>query len=418
MMTLRPEPADQDAVGSAADAVRAGLEGKRPLRIVILSGDADANLGDRAILQAMVHELRSIRPTARIAVVSSPGSRLGVEVTEIRRGPLGFVKLCVTCARSDLVLCGGGGLFQDDDSLIKMPYWCLRVLLARLLSGRVVGYSLGVGPLRSLTSRLAARLAFAAMASVSARDPLAQHAAQSLTAKRVSVVPDPALLLPKAQQETVRGWLAANGVPLHGKTLIGVAVRRWFPPGRRIVPHMVRSRLAPGRQALSPESERLAALLGRVLDELIRRHDAHVLLMPSYGASHEGDLAMSRAVIASMSESKVQLLEVDEPTLYKGIASVLQLFLGGRMHPTIFAASTGTPVVGLSYNQKFQGFFGMLGLGHQVMDVIDFTSNERVEDLVNLASAALSGPTVSREHVDQLVERVRCHNRAILGTLP
>src|SRR5262245_45422496 len=137
-------------------------EGRRPT-IVILGGDADANLGDRAILQATIHELRQLHPDSRIAVVSSAGSSFGAAVNAIPRGVRGFSRLCVALARSDLVICGGGGLFQDDDSLVKMPYWCLRVLLARALSGRVVGYSLGVGPLESLTSRFAARCAFAAM---------------------------------------------------------------------------------------------------------------------------------------------------------------------------------------------------------------------------------------------------------------
>lgn len=395
----------------------AGSTCRGPLCIVILSGDADANLGDRAILQAMVRELRTIDPDATITVVSCPGSRLGVDVTAIPRGPRGFAKLCVALARSDLVLCGGGGLFQDDDSLVKMPYWCLRVLLARALSGHVVGYSLGVGPLRSFTSRVAARLAFAAMESISVRDPIAQAVAQSLTAKPVSVVPDPALLLQAVRRETAMDWLAAHAVPLQGKALIGVAVRRWFPPRRRLVPHKIRSELTPSSQPLSPGSERLAALLGRVLDELIRRHDAYVLLMPPYRAPHEGDVAMSRAVMANMSEVQVKLLEVDEPALYKGITSLLQLFVGGRMHPTIFAASVGTPVVGLAYNPKFQGFFAMLGLGEQTMDVLDFVRNERYEELANLASAALRGPAVTAAQVDSLVERVRSYNRALLGAL-
>jgi polysaccharide pyruvyl transferase CsaB len=398
-------------------AARAESKGRRPPCIVILSGDADANLGDRAILQAMVCELHSIQPNATITVVSRRGSDLAIGATAIPSGPRGFVKLCIALARSDLILCGGGGLFQDDDSLIKMPYWCLRVLLARTLSTRVVGYSLGVGPLRSLTSRVAARLAFAAMESISVRDPVAQAVAQSLTTKPVSVVPDPALLLQAVRRETATAWLAAHAVPLQGKPLIGVAVRRWFPPQRRLVPHKIRSRLAPSSQALTEGSERLAALLGRVLDELIRRHDAYVLLMPPYRAPHEGDVAMSRAVMANMSERQVQLLEVDEPALYKGIASLLHLVLGGRMHPTIFAASVGTPVVGLAYNPKFQGFFAMLGLGEQTMNVLDFVRNERHEELADLASAALRGPAVSRAQVDPLLERLRAYNRALMGTL-
>jgi polysaccharide pyruvyl transferase WcaK-like protein len=402
-----------DADAASSPAALAG--GGRPPSILILAGDADSNLGDRAILQAMVRELRQAHADATITVVSSSAARLGVDVMAISRGPRGFLQLCAAAVRSDLVLCGGGGLFQDDDSLIKMPYWCLRVLLMRLLAGRVVGYSLGVGPLRFFTSRLGARLAFAAMAAISVRDSLARDTAQSLTSKPVSIVPDPALLLPMVDQEIARNWLSAQGVPLQDRALIGVAVRRWFPPGNRIVPHHIRSALVPGGPRLSEESEHLAALLAGVLDELIRRHDAYVVLMPSYGAPHEGDVAMSRHVMANMSETGVQLLEVDDPALYKGITSLMSLFLGGRMHPTIFAASAGTPVIGLEYNPKFSGFFGMLGLNGQVMNVIDFVRNERVTALVDLASAALQQPGVPAASIESLAERIRGYNLELLG---
>lgn len=417
MNTAHSEPvAKATDTKTPLDQAMASLSVHSP-RILILSGDVDSNLGDRAILQSLYHELRNIRPDANIALVSSCGERLGIDATFIPRGVRGFVKLCKETARSDLVVCGGGGLFQDDDSLIKMPYWALRVLAARILCGRVVGYSLGVGPLGSLTSRIAARLAFAGMQSVSVRDPLAKETAQSVTDKPVSLVPDPALLLPTEQKQRVRIWLAEKGVPLGEQNLIGVAVRRWFPPGRRLLPHKIKSRLIPGEIKLSAGSKRLAALLAKVLDELIREHNARVLLMPSYGADHEGDGLMSREVMANMSEDKVHLLEIDSPALYKGITSEMRLFIGGRMHPSIFAAATGTPVVGVAYNPKFHGFYRMLGLDDQVMDVTDFVKDERVEALVTLASRTLQGPRVPREQIEPLEQCIRLYNRNLFGAL-
>ena len=55
-------------------------------------------------------------------------------------------------ASADLVLVGGG-LFQDDDSLIKMPYWGLKVAIVRLFARRMVTYSIRAGPLRSRRTR-------------------------------------------------------------------------------------------------------------------------------------------------------------------------------------------------------------------------------------------------------------------------
>ena len=81
-----------------------------------------------------------------------------------------------------LTCCGGAGLFQDDDSVVKMPYWALRVAAARLLAPRVVAYALGIGPLDARLSRWCAKLAFACMARVTVRDERAREVAQALAA--------------------------------------------------------------------------------------------------------------------------------------------------------------------------------------------------------------------------------------------
>jgi polysaccharide pyruvyl transferase WcaK-like protein len=125
-----------------------------------LAGDADGNLGDRATLKSMYEEIRTIYPHAGLTLVLSDRIRAERDAYIVPRGLHGFPKLCTAASQSDMVLCGEGGLFQDDDNLIKMPSWGLRVLLMRLLCRRVIGYSLGIGPLNAPTSRLFARLAF------------------------------------------------------------------------------------------------------------------------------------------------------------------------------------------------------------------------------------------------------------------
>ena len=164
-------------------------------RILILAGDVDGNLGDHAILQASCAMLRRACPGVAITVVSDEPerSRCDFGADAVPRGLRGLPALARAAARSDLVLCGGGGLFQDDDSLVKMPYWALRVAAARLLAPRVVAYSLGVGPLEAGVSRWCARLAFACMERVTVRDERARKVAQPLAARMVDLVPDPAL---------------------------------------------------------------------------------------------------------------------------------------------------------------------------------------------------------------------------------
>ena len=386
----------------------------RPTRVLILTGDVDSNIGDQAILRATCEDLRKIRPSIRIAAVSA-AAELRIDANFIQPGPRGFIKLCREAASSDLVLCGGGGLFQDDDSQVKMPYWALRILLVRLLCKRVIGYSLGVGPLHSKTGRFAARLAFSMMERVSARDPLGQQLAQTLTAKSVALVPDPALHLVKTNGPAVRKYLETQSVPLSAPYLIGVAVRRWYPPQRRFIPQKNRTWFSGGKTELIDESKRLAAMLAEVLDELVRRHRAHILMMPSYCAPHEADRMMASEIISRMEQTGAQLLDVDDPALYKGIASEVSLMIGGRMHPAILAASSGTPAVGLAYNQKFQGLFQMLEIDEQLMDVVDFVQGAKILELTDIASAAMVGPNDCLQRAVTLADQTQEFNRLLLG---
>lgn len=386
-------------------------------QVLILGGDADGNLGDRAILQSMCHELRRVVPAVIVyVVVSNPAQTVpfnGMKV--ITKGPLGLLALCRAAMRSDMVLCGGGGLFQDDDSLVKMPYWAMRVLLVRLFCKRIIGYSLGVGPLRADISKIFARLAFACMEQVTVRDIFAQTTAQPLTHKRVTVIPDPALLIIPETTEVVQLYMEKHGVPLDGRPLIGVAPRRWFPPRHRVIPHHIKSKIFPGPPQTVAEEAQMIKQIANVVDSLVHQHNAYIVFLPSYNLQHEGDMKLCENIVSEMESSSGTILQIDQPALYKGVTGMLDVLLGGRMHPTIFAMAMGTPCVGLAYNKKFYGFFESLDLSSQVMDVESFVLERRLDDLIQLINHALHNKLDLSERVARLAQKIRLFNNKLLS---
>lgn len=385
--------------------------------ILIIAGDADGNLGDRAILYSMVEQMRLLKPDIQITGVLAKPGRLPakLQLHTVPRGLPGLFRLISAALRADLVLCGGGGLFQDDDSLIKMPYWAARVLLMRACCHRVTGYSLGVGPLSATTSRLCARIAFSCMDRVSTRDPIARTTAQTLTSNKVEVVPDPALLLSAASAEEAERYLEKHAIPLSGKPLIGVAVRRWFPARRRLIPNRLAAKFRSPNQSAVHQSEKMCKLLARVLDQLARQHDAHIVFLPTYNVSHEGDDRICQSIQDKMNTDSGSILCIDDPALYKAVTARLAVLLGGRMHPTIFAAASGTPIVGLAYNPKFTGFFSLLGLDDYVMNVVDFVNLELTDDLVAMVSNALRRKPDVRASIIAADATLQAFNRRLLG---
>lgn len=384
------------------------------VRILILGGDSDGNLGDRAIAQAMLRELGAVDQAPEVTILSADGATWAGDprLHVLPRGLRGLPALWRSAATSDLVLCGGGGLFQDDDSLVKMPYWGLRVAMIRVLCPHIVGYSLGVGPLRTVTSRLFARLAFACMERISVRDPRAYDTSQPLTHKVVSIVPDPALMLPAVSRDTARRWLAEHGVPQDGTPLIGFTTRRWFPARNRLIPHRVASRFRHPAPP-SAEANRMTQLLAQALDRLVEHSGARILFLPTYTTRAEGDDLVCAAVRDAMAAPSGPILRMTDPALYKGVVAELRALVSGRMHPTIFAVAAGTPVVGLAYNQKFHGFFELAGLSEYVMDMEQFVHAESAEELARLVRSAMDRGPVAPAHIAQLMEQVRQFNQSL-----
>ena len=374
-------------------------------KILILAGDTDGNLGDLAIVTATCDYLRRNHPGVEISVVTSKPdrdrARLGI--TPIRRGLRGLPALLAAARNADLVICGGGGLFQDDDSLVKMPYWALRLLLVRAFSNRITGLSIGAGPLDHGISRFFARLALRNIEPISVRDALASSILSPLTDKAIEIVPDPAFLLEPARQETARQALNDAGVPLDRTPLVGVAVRRLFHTRSNVIPHKYAVRLGidrrRGRREMTAFIDNVAASLDRVVEQT----GAHIVFMPTYNVGHENDLGVCEAIGMAMQSRRHSILMLDDPALYKAVTGLLSVMLCGRMHPAILAAGQGTPVVGLAYNQKFAGMFVLLGQPERCMGMTDLLDAANVARLYGLLKTAIADPAAHRPQTVELV---------------
>jgi polysaccharide pyruvyl transferase WcaK-like protein len=388
------------------------------MNVLILAGDTDGNVGDRAIVLSTCLALRRSDPNVRITLVSGrpEEDQAHFSAETIPRGWRGIAQLATAARRSDLVLCGGGGLFHDDASLVKMPYWAVRLAFVRLFARRLVGYSLGVGPLDWSVSRLCARLAFSCFDELSVRDEFAQALTQPLTSKPVQLVPDPAVLLPPAEDSVAARILATVGVPDDGSPVIGVAVRRWFHHHPTVIPHKYAVKYHLRRVRGQESCARMTSLLAEVLDRVREERKAHIVFLPTYGVSHEGDDRICEEVGRKMQTVRPCIARITEPRAYKAVSGRLSVLLGGRMHATIMAAAMGTPVVGLSYNLKFEGFFRLIDREDRVMAIEDFVRNRRVEDLSDLLVSGLREGRRIPHRLKELTETTRiCTVRLLTG---
>jgi polysaccharide pyruvyl transferase CsaB len=325
--------------------------GKDIYRVGITGSYGGLNLGDEAILQSIIAQLRKDLPKLEITVFSRDAEdtkrRHQVErAVQVRK--LSRAEIMPEVERLDLLILGGGGILYDADARTYLR----EVQLAREKRVPVFVYAIGAGPLTHAAAQAAVRENLADVTMVTVREKSAHRVLEEAGLHRddVVVTADPALLL--KPEPLPRGILRHEG--LEGRRrLIGMSVRE------------------PGVAAPDLDEKVYHALIANAADFMVDRYDANVVFVPMERSVL--DTQHSHAVIAKM-------LRAQSATVLKGeytsgqILSWMGKFdfaLGMRLHFLIFAAIQGTPFVALPYAGKVSGFLEALGVPAPPLNLVN-----------------------------------------------
>ncbi|HSE97771.1 MAG TPA: polysaccharide pyruvyl transferase CsaB, partial [Blastocatellia bacterium] len=319
-----------------------------PARKVLLAGYYGfGNAGDEAILSVIVEDLGRLAGPIDIVVVSGDPEATtksynlrAVRFTDIAR----IIDEIETC---DLVILGGGGLFQDywgfdptnllTRNYTNIAYYGTMAVLATILDKHLMLYSVGVGPLFSQPSREHTRLSFeqASRATVRDAESRALLAACGLDPSRVEVCADPAFRLEPASKQEARNILKAEGLSMNGEPLIGVSLRSW---------------------SMGASIEHWTREVAKALDWFVSRHNARLLFLPlqTTGEHLTDDSAISKQVIDQLRKKELAHIIRGEYRAREiaGLLAVCDMVVGMRLHSIIFAANSSVPAVGLVYDEK------------------------------------------------------------------
>jgi len=191
-------------------------------KIGITGSYGGLNLGDEAILQSMLEQLRREVPDAEITVFSRDAEdtkrRHKVErAVPVRK--LSRAEVVPEVERLDLLLFGGGGILYDADARTYLR----EVLVAKEHGVPVMLFAVGAGPLTHATAQAAVREALEGVAMITVREKAAQQCLEEAGVRReVIVTADPALLL--KPEPLPRNVLKIEGLDGR-KRLIGMSVR-------------------------------------------------------------------------------------------------------------------------------------------------------------------------------------------------
>jgi polysaccharide pyruvyl transferase CsaB len=300
------------------------------------------NLGDEAILTAVIASLRQEMPDCRITVLSAnpTATRETHGVNAIPR--MDFKAIHHALRDADLLLSGGGSLFQDATSVRSLLYYLGVVWLALRMKKPVMVYAQGIGPLTRRSSRALTRLVLNRVNLITLRDEESAHelAQLGVTRPRIGVTADPTFTLQPASSERADEILAKAGAT---SPCIGIALRQWR-----------------GWFEAEENVERMA----RTLESIGQWVNGSMVLLPLQ-FPQDADLAQKMTRHMNRRGGRpCQPVVVNEPLRPDEMLAIIgkmDVLIAMRLHALIFAAAMNVPMVGIVYDPKVERLLRQVG---------------------------------------------------------
>lgn len=354
-------------------------------KVVISGYYGFGNSGDEAMLFAIISQLKHRIPGLDIVVLSQrpddTAREFGVRAVPRRA----FGPIWRELGNADLLLSGGGSLFQDVTSPRNVIYYAGVILMAWLRRKKICLYGQGIGPLNLPLSRFLVRSVVRMADLVTLRDRGSLIELEAMGVKRpVQVTADPVLALEAEPEGCKRGRVLLQEAGAPEGPLLGVSLRRWPDVGAvsGAVAGLADTMTSQGwRVVLVPLQPDDTEILGRLKKQM-----------------------RSPAVVLDNVKGFRDLLAV---------SACFDLCLGMRLHFLIFTVMSGVPAVGLGYDPKVERFMSEVGL--PTLPVAGITAG----DLQRAVEGLLAGrdvPVRLLQRVDDL-RRKAWHNADMVAAL-
>ncbi len=287
------------------------------------------NVGDEALLGAIVESLRNYEPKLHITVLSAQPEKtagsLGVASVS-RTNVLQIVGVIRDC---DLLISGGGSLLQDVTGPLTIPYYLGIVKIAQWFKKRVMFYAQGVGPVNKSFGKTLIREVVSKVDLITLRDNDSACLLKSLGVdNELLVTADPVFgAISTVNDDTKKALQKLVGVNFE-QPVAGIAIRPWTHTETTI-------------DAVAQAADYLAA------------QGEQVLLIPMHFPT---DLPACHQLLQRMSQSATVVEKNLGPKNLLPLVGCLDLIISMRLHALIFAAVQGVPPIGISYDPKVEQF--------------------------------------------------------------
>jgi polysaccharide pyruvyl transferase CsaB len=331
------------------------------------------NTGDEAILSSMLANLRAQKKNVDFIVVSgNPQETKEYHQVEVVHWQ-DIQQILTAIKDSDLVIIGGGGLFQDYwgakiNNLLTsehagISYYSGIGILAMLYNKPLMLYAVGVGPLLSSEGKELTRLIFSLAKTITVRDIETRNLLSSLgiANNKLIITNDPALTF-QSDKTKAKRILKKAGIILEKENTVGVSIRNWD---------------------FGVAQEEWSKNVAGALDLFVEKYQAQILFIPFQINEEElgDDYLIAQRIIEKMEHknSTTSLSKVYSAEIMAGLVACTDLMIGMRLHSLIFAAKEAIPMVGLPYDAKVDSFLRSINLYDYSVSIQETQKDELFE---------------------------------------
>ncbi len=257
---------------------------------------------------------------------------------------------------ADALVFSGGAPFYDE--LEHMVYFALLTLVARAYRVPVIVFGVHMRQLKRRSCRSLGRLICRNAAFIGARDRESVERFKDLAGSNAPVefLPDPALSLTPASEETARQLLRSEGVDCSSPT-VGICLRDFRAgPAFRIHHYDQHFQHAQVEQYLESIRQLVHALTTTL--------NANVVLLPMHTVPPDDDRVPAEKIASRLGKERERVTLVRTqfaPREMKAILGMMDLVVGVRLHSIILATSMNVPTISIGYSSKILAFVKLVG---------------------------------------------------------
>lgn len=298
-------------------------------KIVISGYHGFGNIGDEAILKAMLSEFDKMHSEIELTVLSQKPEETSKNYNVKTVDRSSMLKVVNTIWKTDILVSGGGSLLQESTSRQSIFYYLFIYFVAMIFRKKTIIFSHGIGPVHRSFSKKLICYVFNKASCISVRDKRSKEELISYGVKseKIDVTADPVISFKKFGKDKGMALFNAYGL---------------FDPSLDTIGFAIKSRRG------SDIEEEFVEIINK-----LKKKPCNIVLIPFH---YSEDLPLIEKIVKLTEHNIININEKHSVEEVFSMIESLDVLVGIRLHALIFSAVSETPLVGITYDPKIDAF--------------------------------------------------------------